>query len=445
MPLPTPGEIHVNTTTTTTRRGFLAAAGALSVPALLAGCGFAPQPRSTSARKGTVAFTTWGTDAELAGFRAVIAAFQKANPGATVELNAVPYEQIFTNIDAQLQAGNPPDVFRVPYYSFGGYAGRGQLLDLSKRLPSGFSDRFTEAAWAAVQVGGTPYGVPHHTDTSAIYYNRKLLADAGVDVPTALERAWTWDQLEAVGDTLKASLPSGKYPWAYNWQGNGVTRWLSLLFQADGRFLKDDQKTAAIDSAAGRATVDFTKRFFERGYVPQNDSIKSSTYAQDTWSSETCAMVWGGAFAIPAAASSLKFDWGVTFAPRNKRGGSDFGGNALVATKQSKSPDLAAAFLDFATREAQMKQFCERASLLPTRKDLVGGGIEFAVRPELSKTFIGQASTVQAQDARQVASPSMSKIIPVLQNQLEQAFVGGQSTDATIRGLQDGIRQATSG
>ena len=79
----------------------------------------------------TLTFTTWGTDAELAGFRSAIAAFEKANAGRQVTLNAVPYEQMFTNIDAQIQAGNPPDVFRVPYYTFGAYAGAGQLLDLA--------------------------------------------------------------------------------------------------------------------------------------------------------------------------------------------------------------------------------------------------------------------------------------------------------------------------
>ena len=72
-----------------------------------------------------------------------IAAFEAANEGATVELNAVPYEQMFTNIDAQLQAGNPPDIFRVPYYTFGAYAGRGQLLDLKPLLSADRQAQFT--------------------------------------------------------------------------------------------------------------------------------------------------------------------------------------------------------------------------------------------------------------------------------------------------------------
>jgi multiple sugar transport system substrate-binding protein len=38
----------------------------------------------------------------------------------------------------------------------------------------------------------------------------------------------------------------------------------------------------------------------------------------------------------------------------------------------------------------------------------------------------------------------MSKIITVLKDQLEQAFVGGQDVDTTVKGLSDGIAAATA-
>ncbi len=430
-----------------TRRHFLGAAGALTGSALLAGCGGFSTSGSGSGgdtSADTLTFTTWGTDSELAGFRKAIKGFQQANAGTTVNLNAVPYEQMFTNIDAQLQAGNPPDVFRVPYYTFGGYAGRGQLLDLSTHVDAAFGDRFTPTAWRAVQNQDKPFGVPHHTDTSAILYNKTLLSAAGVDsVPTSVDKAWTWDEFSKLAQTLRSSLPADKFPFAYNWQGNGVTRWLSLLFQADGRFLADDLTSPAIDSAAGRAALDFSKSFFADKLVPPNDSVKSTTYAADMWYSQTTAMVFGGAFMIPDATSTLDFEWGATFAPRKARGGGDFGGNALVATAATKKPDLAAKFLDYVTQPDQMRDFCAAASLLPTRRDLVTSGIQFAVRPELSPVFVGQATTVRPADAGQVASPSMTKIITVLKDQLERAFVGGQSTEDTIKGLSSGIATAT--
>lgn len=116
-----------------------------------------------------------------------------------------------------------PDVFRVPYYTLGGYAGRGQLLDLTPHLEAGFVDRFTEAAWSAVQNDGKPFGVPHHTDTSAILYNKNVLASAGItSVPTEVEQAWTWDEFGEVASTLRKALAGHKYPFAYNWKGDGV-------------------------------------------------------------------------------------------------------------------------------------------------------------------------------------------------------------------------------
>ncbi len=430
------------------RRTFLGAAGALALPALLSGCGFVGSSSGSSPATGgqstqTLTFTTWGTDAELAGFRSAIDGFQKANSGVSVALNAVPYAQMFTDIDAQIQAGNPPDVFRVPYYTFGSYAGRGQLLDLTPHLSSSFSDQFTPAAWAAVQNKGKPYGVPHHTDTSAIFYNKAMLASAGITaVPTKLEQAWTWAQLSQVATTLRTKLSADKFPFAYNWQGNGVTRWLNLLFQAGGSFLGPDQTTPTINSPAGQATVDFSKSFFAHKWVPANDSVKSTSLAADIFSAQTSAMVWSGAFAIPDTAK-LDFEWGATFAPRKARGGSDFGGNALVATAKTPRAELAAKFLSYVTEQDVMRSFCSGASLLPTRRDLTSSGIDFAVRPELSPVFLGQASTVRAQDAAQVASPSMSKIITVLKDQLERAFVGGQDSASTVRNISAGIAAAT--
>lgn len=420
------------------RRRFLSLSG-VAAASVLAGCGFVPREPDPDA----LTFTTWGTDAELAGFRSAIAGFEKARPGTRVALNAVPYDQMFSNLDAQFQAGNAPDVFRVPYYTLGSYAGRGQLLDIGGRVPAGFADRFTPTAWAAVQSAGRTVGVPHHTDTSVILYNRKLLRDAGItSVPTRLVDAWTWDEFGRVARQLRDSLPDSQYPFVSNWQGNGVTRWLSWLFQADGRLLTERLDKPAVDSSAGRAALSYTKSFFTSRFVPPNSSVKSTALAADTWFSQTAAMTWAGAFLLPDATSTATFDWGATFAPRDVRAASDFGGNAVVVTSQTGKADTAVAFLDHLTTAATMRDFCTRASLLPTRRDLVAEGVRFADRPELSPVFAGQASTVRPADARQVASPSMLKIITVLQDQLEQAFAGGQGVGETLSGLASGIETA---
>ena len=336
---------------------------------------------------------------------------------------------MFTNIDAQIQAGNPPDVFRVPYYTFGAYAGAGQLLDLSDHLESGFADRFTPQAWAAVQNEGSPFGVPHHTDTSVILYNADLLSAAGIDeVPQSLEEAWTWEEFAQVAETLRGRWTASKFPFAYNWQGNGVTRWLSWLFESDGRFLAEDLLTPAIDSDAGRPAVEFTQSFFTKALVPPNSSVKSTTYAADLWYAQTVAMTFGGAFLLPDTDATVDFEWGATYSPRNVRAGGDFGGNALVATAGTEPR---------AGRRVPRPRHPGRADARLLRGRLPAadphrpgrGRHRVRGRGDLAPVFLGQASTVQAEDSGQVASPSMSRIITVLQDQLESAFVGGQDVE----------------
>jgi multiple sugar transport system substrate-binding protein len=425
------------------RRRFIGLAGGFGVATALTGCGFSRSDSSSTS--GELTFTTWGTESELAGFARAIAGFEAANSGSRVRLNAVPYEQMFTNIDAQLQSGTAPDIFRVDYDNLGVYSGRGQLLDLGDLLDAGVGESVTPAMWQAVQFEGSPYGVPHHTDTSAILYNKAAFETAGITaVPDTLESAWTWEEFEAVAVQLRAALPDDRYPFVYNWQKSGVTRWLSWLFQADGRFLADDLVTPAIDSDAGRAAVEFTKNFFPARFVPENSSVKSASYAAEIFFAETAAMTFAGAFLLPDAATTANFEWGATFSPRNVRGGGDLGGNALVATSETAEPELAAAFLAFMVHEDTAKDFCSTSSLLPTNRALVDEGITFEVRPELATIFLQQATTVQPSDAEQVASPAMAEINTVLSDQLELAFVGGQSTDDTLAAISEGISRATT-
>ena len=426
------------------RREVLGLVGGVGATAFVAGCGgFGGS--GDDAVEGELTFTTWGTDAELQGFERTIAGWSDANPGASVRLNAVPFAQMFENIDAQLQSNTAPDIFRVDYDNLGTYAGRGQLLDMSSFFDDEFGGRFSEAMWQAVKFDGNPYGVPHHTDTSLILYNTRMMTEAGItDIPTTIENAWSWDEFEAVAATLRGQLPDDQYPFVYNWQASGVTRWLSWLFQSDGRFLAEDLVTPAIDSDAGRAAVDFTKSFFDKQFVPPNSSTKSTTFANEFWYAENTAMTFAGAFLLPDADAVLDWEWGATYSPQNVRGGGDLGGNSLVVTANTEQGELAASFLRFATEQEPMRDFCAASSLLPTRRDLIASGIDLLARPELGRFFLEQATTVQPSDAEQVASASMAEINLVLSDELEQAFVGGQSTDDTLANITAGIAEATA-
>lgn len=426
-----------------TTRMLGAAATVAAAGLTLSGCaGFTGGGNDTT--EGTLTFTTWASESEQAAFEQLVDEFEAQNDGVTVELNVVPYDQMFTNIDAQLSAGSAPDVFRVDYGNLGVYSSQDQLLDVSPYVTEDEIAQFTPAMWEAVSYNGTPYGVPHQTDVSALLVNTQLLADAGItDLPTTQADAWTWDEFADAAAKLKASLPAETYPFVYNWQLGGTPRWLSWLFQADGRLLGDDGVTPEIDSAAGTRALDFTRSFFENGWVPPTSSVKGATYADAFFTEESVAMAFVGSFVVPDIDNLAGFEWTALPMPVDERGATDLGGNALVATSGTDQPDLAAQFLEFMVEADNMSAFCAATNELPTRVDIDPASIDFAVRPDVMPVFVEQAATIQPSDVAQLTSPYLASIAVSMQDQLEAAFVNGQSTADTLANLTSAIRQAT--
>lgn len=425
------------------RRRLLPFAALAATTIALTGCSGFGGGGGSSDDADSITFTTWASESEQAAFESLISDFEAENDGASVELNVVPYDQMFSNIDAQLSSGEAPDVFRVDYGNLGVYSSQGQLLDLSDRIAD--FDSFTPAFQEAVSFEGVPYGVPHQTDVSALLVNTGLLAAAGVtDIPTTAADAWTWEEFADVSTKLRASLPAEQYPFAANWQLGGTPRWLSWLFEADGALLEEDGTTPAVDSEAGAKALDFTKSFFDNGWVPPTSSVKSATYADAFFTEQSVAMAFAGSFLVPDIDDLADFEWTATPMPVDERGATDLGGNALVATAETDNPDLATEFLSFMTEAENMAEFCAATNELPTRSDIDPASIDFAVRPDVMPVFVEQAATITPRDVQQLTSPFLAQISVAMQDQLEEAFVNGRSTDETLSGLSDAIAQATS-
>jgi multiple sugar transport system substrate-binding protein len=430
-----------------TRRQFLSGAGSLAAASVLSGCaGFSKSGgSSTQSKAGTLRFTTWGSDAEAAAFKQLASAFEAKNKGAKVRLQIVPYGEMFTGIDAQIQSGTAPDVFRVDYGTLGIYSSKGALHDLTSSLDDSLTSDLIPALLQAVTFEDKVYGVPQETDTTAVLYRPDLLEKAGVtDVPTSLDTAWTWAEFGDVADKLKASLDPSVFPFTYDWQELGAFRWLTWLFEAGGRLLEDDLTTPAVDSAEGRKALDFTTSFFEKGWVPKNTSVKGATFPDAAFTAGRVAMAFAGNFLLPGIADGVKdkFDWKVTYQPRDARASSDLGGNALVATEESKNHDLAAEFLAFMVEPDNMRSFCEKSLELPTRQSLVAEKLDFAVRPDLMPVYVDQSTTLTAEDVAQVTVPYFGQVNTLLQDQLELAFRGRQSNAETLKNIADGISAA---
>ena len=414
-----------------TRRQFLAAAGGTGAALWLGACG--GSSGGGDPMKGTLDFVTWGGPAEIKAFEAIISDFEDQNPGARIRLQETPFNEVRQTVDSSLEAEQGPDLFRVTYTDFGFYAASNVLIDLSEYLPSDFSNVFTEGLRAAVEFEGTPYGVPHHTDVSAIVYNKDLFQAAGIGVlPDRLEDAWSWEEFLDVARRLRDAQTGNRTAFGMNWQLAGAFRWLNWLYAAGGSLYNSDATRTTVDSPEARKTLDMFKTWFEEDLCPANTSLKGS-YVDLIFPAQTIAMISAGSFLVPTLEADVtRFEYGTTYLPQDVGMSTDLGGNAVVATQQTEKPELAAKFLEFLVNQKNMKRFCEATNLLPTRNDLVEQKLDYEIRPDIMPVFVDQSTTITPAYTRAVTVPDFTQVNNAFVDQLESFIVGDQSPEATL-------------
>ena len=129
---------------------------------------------------------------------ALVQAFEQKYPNIKVNLSGQPVAQHDQTIDVGAQSHTLPDIFWVQSATTGvKLAQSGALLDLAPILQSGgIADKIAPATLAEFKSGNTQFGVPYQALVTGFYYNKKILADNGLQLPT------TFDQLVHVATVL---------------------------------------------------------------------------------------------------------------------------------------------------------------------------------------------------------------------------------------------------
>ncbi|WP_336113453.1 extracellular solute-binding protein [Streptomyces sp. PTD9-10] len=182
-----------------------------------------------------------------------------------VRTKAVEFTDLLTTLMVRQAAGQGADILH-PYCLWNGQLVRAGVL---RPAPSEHAEEIRRgyggAAVGAASVGGTVYGYPTEVQTYALYYNKRLLREAGVAGPPR-----TWRELEQTayrtarrdryGNTLVQGFGLSTYD-----DSTTVGQTLALLNAAGGRFVSGDGRSTAIDSPAGRAVFDLEHRLVTEG------------------------------------------------------------------------------------------------------------------------------------------------------------------------------------
>ncbi|MEV6792142.1 extracellular solute-binding protein [Streptomyces sp. NPDC051320] len=275
------------------------AAVALSAVVSLVGTACSSSSAGTDAKgTGSGTYTIWDPYPQFAGGSAWTKLLDQCGTEAGVKIKRTGFDTSDLGNKTLLaaQQGNSPDVLIVDNPVVSTLAEAGVLtttddnkLDTSKMDPN---------LLAAGQSGGKTYGTPVGANTLALYYNKKVLKEAGVDIASVKD--WT-SLTAALGKVKKAGKKGITFSAIGTEEGS---------FQFLPWFWGAGAKLTALDSTQAVSALSLWKDWLKKGYAPNSVLNNTQTTSWQEFASGDYAFSENGTWQL-ANAGKAGFDYGV--------------------------------------------------------------------------------------------------------------------------------------
>ncbi|WP_425646452.1 ABC transporter substrate-binding protein [Agrobacterium leguminum] len=269
--------------------------------------------------------------------KGIVSKFEAANPGTKVEIISLPWSEAFQKFATMVSAGDIPDVMEMPDTWLSLYANNGMLESLEPYLAkwehtAGLSDRTLELGR---DVKDTAYMLPYGFYLRAMFYNKKLLEQAGVKEPPKT--------LDEFADASKkvAALP-GKSGYCLRGGPGGLNGWVMFGASMAGSnefFTKDG--TSTFDSPGWVKGLTYVVDLYKNGYAPKDSVNWGFNEIVAGFYSGTCAFLDQDPDALIAIAQRMKpEDFGVMTMPKGPDGKTfptiGFAGWSMMSKSENK-------------------------------------------------------------------------------------------------------------
>ena len=293
--------------------------------------------------------------------------------GIKVKLEVVPWSDLLNRILTATTSGQGPDVLNIGNTWSASLQATGALLpwDAKNFEKIGGRDRFVDSALGSTGAEGQdPAAVPLYSMAYALYYNKKMFADAGIEQPPT-----TWDELVAAGKKLSKD---GK--WGIGMEGSNPAENIHHAFvfakqHGADFFTADGEADFANDGAvaAVKQYVDLMAK--DKIIAPGNAEYAQNQSVGDFAKGKTGMLLWQSASANLTSQGMSEDAYGIAPVPvrsgtpgPGKQVNSMVAGINLAVFKNSDNLDGATEFVKFMTSDAEQKILNTAYSTIPPVK-----------------------------------------------------------------------------
>ncbi len=391
---------------------------------------------------------TWYSDGtEGDALRSALDQFEEVNPGITVVIDDIGYADpnvYHSTIQAQVEAGTPPDLARVNNVSLF----VGSYLDITPLVADAdyYTTNFSESVLNSMRVDDADtgiYGFPLQFTVTAPVINRTLFEQAGVEVPSDVNEEVSWDEwAEAAAQVAEATGT----PFAIAYEPRGQRFWGFVLSEGGSWF--NDEGVFTVDSEGFRSAAAKLIAWNTDGAsdptiwanLPDGPNL-----ARQQFISGQVVLLYSGSFAVGGLATGIAdtFDWSAIPNPTGVGGSTGSpGGSLFVAFAGSQHPEEVAKLVDFLSSEEVLSEFSIASSFLPGHLVLAAEGLDYNANAEILKQFSAEIPNIDEQAYLLQYSKYAFTYNRPIDARLSQVIVGEITLDDAIIAIQKDVDDA---
>ena len=374
----------------------------------------------TDAAPVTIKYWNTMSDAESAKLDEVIAAFEAANPGITVESTRYAYNDFKTALLTAIAGGDVPDTARLDIAWVPEFANQGALMQLDGALAD--FDTIAAAVFpgplSTNKWNGHYYGLPQDTNTQVLVYNKASFKAAGIANPPSTMEEFAKDAC-ALTDKAKGN---------YGYAEGGTYFWAPApVFYAMGGKVVDESITTAtgyINGAESVAAFTMLKDLYDKGCMSPN--LLGGGIATDAGQGTGIyGMIIDGPWMVDIYKGNYpKLDYAFAPIPAGANGTSSVvGGEDVVILDASKNKEAAQKWVSY-LMGADAQKALAQVGVVPTLASLTGD----PALPAYFSVFMEQLKTAQAR----VPSPKWSDMDTAINNAYTRILKGEQTPQAAL-------------
>lgn len=382
-----------------------------------------PAPEEAAPSEEPVTITYWHTmsDPETEQLENVVAAFEAANPGITVETTRFAYDDFKPALLTGLAGGEAPDTARMDIAWVSEFADQEALLQLDGVMP-GFDEIAAGTFPGPLSTNywnGHYYGLPQNTNTQVLLWDKAVFEAAGITEPPA-----TMDAFAQAACAL-ADPANEQYGYALG----GTYFWAPApVFYAMGGQVVDEGITTAdgyINGPESVAAFTLLNDLFDQGCISPN-LLGGGIGTADGHATGKYAMIIDGPWMVDIYKGNYP-DFEVNFAPiptgPDGSTSSVVGGEDVVIFVDTENQEAAMKWAAFLLSEESQRMMAE-VGVIPTLSSLIGD----PALPSYFGVFLEQLETAQAR----VPHPAWSDMDGAINNAFQRMLRGEQSPQQAL-------------